>query len=136
MLAAMVLGAEAVQMGSRFVASEEASSHILFKQRVLESKEGDTMLAMKKLMPVRLMKNAFFEKVQEAESNGASAEDMKQLLGRGRAKLGMFEGELEEGELEIGQVSALIKNILPAAEIVKNTWKEFTEALSKPLYQP
>lgn len=136
MLAAMVLGAEGVQMGSRFVASAEASSHPLFKQKVLETKEGDTMLAMKKLMPVRLIRNAFFEKVQQAESRGASAEEIKELLGRGRAKLGMFEGELEEGELEIGQVSALIKDILPAAEIVKNTWKEFTEALSKPLYKP
>jgi enoyl-[acyl-carrier protein] reductase II len=136
MLAAMVLGAEGVQMGSRFVASEEASSHILFKQKILQSKEGDTILAMKKLTPVRLMKNAFFKKVEQAESHGASVEEMKQLLGRGRAKLGMFEGELEEGELEIGQVSALIENILPAAEIVKNTWEEFTEALLKPLYKP
>jgi enoyl-[acyl-carrier protein] reductase II len=136
MLAAMVLGAEGVQMGSRFVASEEASSHILFKQKILQSREGDTMLAMKKLTPVRLMKNAFFKKVEQAESNGASVEEMKQLLGHGRAKLGMFEGELEEGELEIGQVSALIENILPAAEIVKNTWVEFTEALLKPLYKP
>jgi enoyl-[acyl-carrier protein] reductase II len=136
MLAAMVLGAEGVQMGSRFVASEEASSHIHFKQKIVDAKEGDTILAMKKLVPVRLMKNEFFEQVKEAESRGASAEEMKELLGRGRAKRGMFEGELEQGELEIGQASALINNILPAAEIVKNTWKEFTEALSKPLYQP
>jgi enoyl-[acyl-carrier protein] reductase II len=122
-----------VQMGSRFVASEEASSHIHFKQKVVEAKEGDTILIMKKLVPVRLMKNEFFEQVKEAENRGASADEMEQLLGRGRAKRGMFEGELEEGELEIGQASALINNILPAAEIVKSTWKEFAEALSKPL---
>jgi enoyl-[acyl-carrier protein] reductase II len=136
MLAALVLGAEGVQMGSRFVASEEASSHIHFKQKVVEAKEGDTMLAMKKLMPVRLMKNNFFNQVQEAETRGASADEMKLLLGKGRAKRGMFEGKLEEGELEIGQVSALINDILPAREIVQRTWEEFTEALSKPLYQP
>jgi enoyl-[acyl-carrier protein] reductase II len=133
MLAAMVLGAEGVQIGSRFVASEEASSHENFKEQVIRAQEGDTMLTMKQLTPVRLMKNKFFKEVQEAEQRGASAEEMKQLLGKGRAKLGMFEGDLEEGELEIGQVSALIDQVLPAAEIVRNTWNEFTEALSKPL---
>jgi enoyl-[acyl-carrier protein] reductase II len=136
MLAAMVLGAEGVQMGSRFVASEEASSHIHFKEKVIEAKEGDTLLAMKKLMPVRLLKNNFFEQVQQAENLGATAEAIKELLGKGRAKLGMFEGNLEEGELEIGQVSALIHQIRPAADIVRNTWNEFNDALSKPLYQP
>jgi len=136
MLAAMVLGAEGVQVGSRFVASEEASSHIDFKHQVVEAKEGDTLLAMKKLVPVRLMKNNFFEQVQQAESRGATVDEMKQLLGKGRAKLGMFDGNLEEGELEIGQVSALLHKILPADEIVKNIWTEFNEALSKPFYQP
>ncbi len=136
MLAAMVLGAEGVQMGSRFVASEEASSHIHFKKRVIEAIEGDTLLAMKKLMPVRLLRNNFFERVRQAENLGATAEQMKELLGKSRAKLGMFEGNLEEGELEIGQVSALIHQIKPAADIVKDTWNEFNEALSKPLYQP
>ena len=136
MLAAMVLGAEGVQVGSRFVASEEASSHIDFKHQVVEAKEGDTLLAMKKLVPVRLMKNNFFEQVQQAESRGATVDEMKQLLVKGRAKLGMFDGNLEEGELEIGQVSALLHKILPADEIVKNIWTEFNEALSKPFYQP
>ncbi|HLK28801.1 MAG TPA: nitronate monooxygenase [Puia sp.] len=134
MLAAMVLGAEGVQMGSRFVASEEASSHIYFKEKVVQAKEGDTLLAMKKLTPVRLLKNDFFNQVQEAELRGASADEMKELLGKGRARRGMFDGEMEEGELEIGQVSANIHEILPAAEIVKNTWNEFTEALETPLH--
>ncbi len=133
MLAAMVLGAEAVQIGSRFVASGEASSHINFKEAVIHSNEGDTMLALKQLTPVRLMKNNFFNQVQEAEKKCASAEDLKQLLGKGRAKKGMFEGNLEEGELEIGQVSAVIKSIQPAADIVKEIWNEFEKALKQPL---
>lgn len=125
MLAAFALGAEAVQIGSRFVASEEASSHPSFKQAVVESKEGDTMLSLKQLVPVRLLKNQFFQKVYEAESACASTEELKQLLGRGRAKKGMFEGDLNEGELEIGQVSAMIQSIRPAAEIVDEIWNEF-----------
>jgi enoyl-[acyl-carrier protein] reductase II len=133
MLAAMILGAEGVQIGSRFVASEEASSHLNFKQRVIESQEGDTMLMMKQLTPVRLLKNNFFKEVYEAEHRGATVDEMKLLLGRGRAKRGMFEGNLEEGELEIGQVSTLINDILPAAEIVKNIWDEFAKALTTPL---
>jgi enoyl-[acyl-carrier protein] reductase II len=133
MLAVMVMGAEAVQIGSRFVATKEASSHIRYKERIVQSGEGDTMLLMKNLVPVRLLKNAFFRKVAEAENRGASPVEMKELLGRGRAKKGMFEGDLEEGELEIGQVSALINNILPAAEVVKKIWDEFREALAKPL---
>ncbi len=133
MLAAMVLGAEGVQMGSRFVASEEASSHPAFKARVINSEEGDTVLTLKQLTPVRLMKNEFFRKVQEAEQRGATAEELKALLGRARAKKGMFEGDLEEGELEIGQVSALFDRILPAGEIVKKVWEEFTGALSNPI---
>ena len=133
MLAAMVLGAEAVQMGSRFVASLEASSHQNFKDRVLRAQEGDTILTLKQLMPVRMIRNKFFERVQEEESRGATIDELKELLGRGRSKKGMFEGQLEDGELEIGQVSALLDEILPAALIVKNVWEEFTKALSMPL---
>ncbi len=133
MLAAMVLGAEGVQMGSRFVASEEASSHDSFKKVVIDSQEGDTQLTMKQLTPVRLIKNDFFKKIQEAELNGATKEELLTLLGRARAKKGMFEGDLAEGELEIGQVSALLDSILPAQMIVKNVWNEFTEALVNPV---
>mgnify|MGYP003433350932 FL=1 len=133
MLAAMVLGAEGVQMGSRFVASEEASSHINFKNAILSASEGDTKLMMKKLVPVRLMKNHFFEQVQKVEDDGATSETLKELLGRGRAKKGMFEGNLEDGELEIGQASALINNILPAAGIVKNIYREFEQAITNPV---
>ncbi len=133
MLAAMVMGAEGVQMGSRFVASEEASSHMNFKNRVINTKEGDTVLTMKQLVPVRLIKNEFYNRVQEAEWKGASTDELKELLGRARAKKGMFEGDLVEGELEIGQVSALVDRILPAGEIVKNVWNEFEKALSNPV---
>jgi enoyl-[acyl-carrier protein] reductase II len=134
MLAAMVLGAEAVQIGSRFVASEEASAHPNFKQAVIHTKEGDTQLALKKLTPVRLMKNNFFKQVEQAENNCASVEALKQLLGRARAKQGMFEGNMEEGELEIGQVSALLHDIKPAATIVADIWKDFNEALEHPIH--
>jgi len=133
MLAAMVLGAEAVQMGSRFVCSNEASSHMNFKQAVIQSQEGDTMLSLKKVVPVRMLKNAFFQNVQQAELKGASEEDLKTLLGRGRARKGMFEGDLDNGELEIGQVSAIIRDIKPAAEIVQCVWQEFIEALAAPV---
>ncbi|MEC3967031.1 NAD(P)H-dependent flavin oxidoreductase [Flagellimonas halotolerans] len=128
MLAAMVLGADGVQVGSRFVASPEASSHELFKQRVVDAQEGDTQLTLKELAPVRLLKNKFFKDVQQAYAEGASIEDLKNLLGRARAKRGMFEGDMEEGELEIGQVSGLIHNITPAAEIVKELMTEFNQA--------
>jgi enoyl-[acyl-carrier protein] reductase II len=133
MLAAMVLGAEAVQMGSRFVCSEEASSHINFKEAVIKAREGDTMLSLKKIMPVRMMKNQFFKDVQEAEMRGATEDELKQILAKGRSRIGMFEGDLHNGELEIGEVSALIEDILPAADIVRVTWNEFMHALSKPL---
>jgi enoyl-[acyl-carrier protein] reductase II len=132
MLAAMLLGAEGVQVGSRFVASEEATSHAAFKQAVIESAEGSTQLTMKKLVPVRLLKNAFYQIVAEAESRGASAEELARILGRGRAKKGMFEGDLEAGELEIGQVSAMIRKIMPAAEIVREIWQEFQLAMQHP----
>lgn len=134
-LAAMVLGAEGVQMGSRFVASKEASSHINFKQAVIHAAEGETFLSLKKLTPVRLMRNRFFQQIQEAEARGAGEEELKQLLGRARAKKGMFEGDLNEGELEIGQVSALLDDILPAATIVENVWKEFLDATKHPFKQ-
>ena len=133
MLAAMVLGADGVQVGSRFVASDEASSHQNFKNLVITSGEGDTYLSLKQLTPVRLMKNHFFEQVQEAEKKCASTEALEQLLGKGRAKRGMFEGNLDEGELEIGQVSAIIKNIKPAAEIVQEMYKEYEDALRQPV---
>jgi enoyl-[acyl-carrier protein] reductase II len=133
MLAAMVLGADGVQVGSRFVASNEASSHQSFKDLVITSTEGDTHLSLKQLTPVRLLKNDFFNRVQEAEGNCASTEELQKLLGRGRAKLGMFEGNLAEGELEIGQVSAIIKTIKPAAEIVQEMYKEYSAALKQPV---
>ena len=133
MLAAMVLGADGVQIGSRFVASHEASSHANFKNLVINSQEGDTHLSLKQLTPVRLLKNGFFNQVQEAEKNCASTEELNKLLGRGRAKRGMFEGDTEEGELEIGQVSAIIKEIKPAAEIVQEIYEEYSAALKQPL---
>jgi enoyl-[acyl-carrier protein] reductase II len=133
MLAAMVLGAEGVQMGSRFVATPEASSHMAFKEAVVAAGEGDTLLSLKSLTPVRLLKNKFFREVQEAESSGATSAELEDLLGRARAKRGMFEGDLDEGELEIGQVSALIHSIKPAAEVVAEIWDEFSAALQRPL---
>jgi enoyl-[acyl-carrier protein] reductase II len=125
MAAAFALGAEGVQCGSRFVATPEASSHANFKQAVVQAKEGDTILALKKITPVRMIKNQFYESVKAAEDRGADIEELKTLLGRSRAKKGMFEGQLAEGELEIGQVSALIHAIKPAAEVVKDIWEEF-----------
>lgn len=133
MLASMVLGAAGVQIGSRFVASEEASSHINFKQAVIAANEGDTQLSLKQLNPVRLLKNDFFTQVQQAEQHCASVDELQKLLGRGRAKSGMFEGDLEKGELEIGQVSALIQSIQPAAAIVNEIWNEFTKAVEQPV---
>jgi enoyl-[acyl-carrier protein] reductase II len=131
-LAAMIMGAEGVQMGTRFVASEEASAHLNFKKMVIESSEGDTMLSLKSIVPVRLLKNGFYRKIFEAEQNGADNATLSEILGRGRAKKGMFEGDLEEGELEIGQVSAIVKSIQPAAEIVAEVWKEFEAAMQNP----
>jgi len=125
MLAAMVLGADGVQVGSRFVASEEASNHMNFKEVVVNAKEGDTQLTLKELAPVRLVKNKFYNEVQKAYADGATNEELKTLLGRGRAKKGMFLGDLEDGELEIGQVSALIHDIKPAGEIIKEMMSEF-----------
>ena len=131
MLAAEVLGAEGVQVGSRFAASVESSAHQNFKQRIIETSEGDTMLTMKQLTPVRLIRNKFFQQVAEAEQRGASAEELKQLLGRARAKKGIFEGDLEEGELEIGQVAAAIRDIKPAGDILEEIWRDYNAKKKK-----
>jgi len=128
MLAAFALGAEGVQMGTRFAASEESSAHERFKQKITELKEGETLLSMKKLVPVRLAKNKFFNDVFHAENQGATKEELSELLGRGRAKKGMFEGDLDEGELEIGQVSAMIDSVLPAGKIIEHIIEEFNLA--------
>jgi enoyl-[acyl-carrier protein] reductase II len=128
MLAAMVLGADGVQIGSRYVCTPEASSHAAFKQKIMEAQEGETELSLKQLTPVRLIKNEFYQQVKTAEANGASVDELNALLGRGRAKLGMFEGDMVQGELEIGQVSAMIKNILPAGELTQQIWQEFVKA--------
>lgn len=128
MLAVMVLGADGVQVGSRFVASNEASSHPLFKQKVVEAGEGATQLTLKELAPVRLIKNKFYSDIQKAYADCATVEELKSLLGRARAKKGMFEGDLEEGELEIGQVAAIIHEIKPAAQIVVDMMEEFNQA--------
>lgn len=125
MLAAMALGADAVQIGSRFAASEESSMHTNFKNKIIQLSEGDTQLSLKRLAPVRLIKNAFYKRIQEAEDKGTTIEELTSILGRARAKKGMFEGDLEEGELEIGQVSAMIKEIKPVKEIIKDILTEF-----------
>jgi len=128
MLAAMVLGADGVQVGSRFVASEEASSHRAFKQMVVDAKEGDTQLTLKELAPVRMLKNKFFESVMQLYTTNPSKEDLVKHLGRARAKRGMFEGDMEEGELEIGQIAGLIHDIKPATQILKDMVDEFEKA--------
>ena len=125
MMAAMILGAEGVQMGSRFVCTHEASSHLNFKNSILNAKEGDTELMLKKLTPVRLLKNEFYNQVKSAEDHCESVEFLKEILGKARAKKGMFEGNLVDGELEIGQVSSMMQNIISAKEVVDNTWNEF-----------
>lgn len=129
MLAAMALGADGVQIGTRFVASHESSGHRAFKDKIIESVDGDTGLVLKRLLPVRLLKNRFLEQVREVENRCEPRESLEQLLGRGRPKRGMFEGDLDEGELEIGQVSAYIHDIKPAGQIVKDIWKEFNQAI-------
>lgn len=128
MLAAMILGADGVQIGSRFVASNEASSHPAFKQKVVDAAEGDTQLTLKELAPVRLLKNKFYNDIQNLYNQGASPDQLRDLLGRARAKRGMFEGDLEEGELEIGQVASLIHDIKPAATIMSDILAEFHQA--------
>lgn len=130
MAAAFALGAEGVQVGSRFVATPESSGHLNFKNAVVQAGEGDTSLTLKQLTPVRLIKNKFFNMVEEAQKRGASVDELAALLGRARAKKGMFEGDLEEGELEIGQVSGSITEIKPAAEVVAEIYDEFKQTLN------
>lgn len=125
MAAAFCLGAEGVQVGSRFAASEESSAHISFKEQIIQAKEGSTQLTLKEITPVRLLKNAFFDQVEGVYEQGGSVEELKELLGRGRAKKGMFEGDLEEGELEIGQISARLNHIEKAGDIVNSMMLEF-----------
>lgn len=127
-LAAMVLGADAVQIGTRFVASEEASSHINFKNEVVRAQEGDTKLTLKELAPVRMLKNKFYQDIESLYAKSPTKEELQELLGRARAKKGMFEGDLDEGELEIGQISGLIKDILPARKIMETLLAEFNAA--------
>lgn len=131
MLAAMTLGADGVQLGSRFAASEESSAHRLFKQAIIDAQEGDTVLTLKELAPVRLIKNKFYEQVAQLYTTAPTPDQLKNLLGRARAKKGMFEGDLDEGELEIGQISGLINDIKPAAQIVADIIKEYTEVKSE-----
>ena len=125
MLAAIALGADAVQIGSRFIASNECSAHINFKNKVVSSDEGETDLTLKELTAVRLMKNKFYDQIQDAYANNASKDDLRLLLGRGRAKKGMFEGDLDDGELEVGQVSAMINKIISVEEIIKEIIEEY-----------
>jgi enoyl-[acyl-carrier protein] reductase II len=131
MLAAFALGAEGVQIGTRFVASEESSAHPAFKAKVISLKEGETELVLKQLAPVRMVKNEFYLQVKQAEMRGASIEELRTLLGRGRAKKGMFEGDMTEGELEIGQIAALVDVIKPAAQIVDEIWQEFRQEFDR-----
>jgi enoyl-[acyl-carrier protein] reductase II len=131
MLAAMTLGAHGVQIGSRFVASTESSAHEAFKNLVVSAQEGSTKLTLKELTPVRLLKNKFFNELMELYKNNPTSDELKAHLGRGRAKKGMFEGDLDEGELEIGQIAAVIDDILPVSEIVKNLVKEFNSVAAE-----
>lgn len=131
MLAAEVLGADGVQVGSRFAVSVESSAHENFKKKVTASNEGDTVLTLKQLTPVRLIKNRFYEQVQQLEQRGASKEELASLLGRGRSKLGIFEGDMNEGELEIGQVAATVRETKPAAEILHEIWEEYSDLKKK-----
>jgi enoyl-[acyl-carrier protein] reductase II len=135
MAAAFALGADAVQIGSRFAATIESSAHSQFKQRIVDAGDSDTMLAMKKVVPVRLIKNSFFEKIKEAENRCATAEELKEILGKRRAKAGIFEGDLIEGELEIGQISGLIQDIPSASELFDRLVTDYNKTLHslKPL---
>jgi len=131
MLAAFALGADAVQIGSAFAVAEESSAHPAFKNKIISSAEGDTKLAMKKLVPVRLLKNEFAEAVAQAEADGAGRAQLMELLGKARAKLGMFEGDIENGELEIGQISAMLREIKPAKQILEEIWEEYNAGLKR-----
>lgn len=129
MLAAFALGADAVQIGSAFAIAEESSAHPEFKNKIISSAEGDTKLAMKKLVPVRLLKNEFADAIAQAEAEGADRNTLMELLGRARAKLGMFEGDMDNGELEIGQISAMLNEIKPAKQILEDIWAEYLSGL-------
>jgi len=129
MLAALILGADGVQVGSAFAVAEESSAHLLFKEKVISMEEGDTILCLKKLAPVRLAKNSLYEKIAEAEQRGASAEELTTILGKGRSKIGIFEGDMVEGELEIGQVSALLKEVKPVSAIFSDLLRGYQSAL-------
>lgn len=131
MLAAFALGADGVQIGSAFAIAEESSAHPAFKNKIVGALEGDTKLAMKKLVPVRLLKNEFADAIAQAEANGADSNELLQLLGRARAKLGMFQGDMENGELEIGQVSAMLQEIKPAKQILEEIWEAYREGLKR-----
>ena len=131
MLAAIALGAEGVQIGSRFAAAEESSAHPAFKQKIVEAKDGDTFLTLKKLVPVRLIRNKFFSEVEALQDRGAAADELSQLLGHGRSRKGMFEGDTEEGELEIGQVAGLIRSVKPASQIVDEIVREYNAAINQ-----
>ncbi|PWS27269.1 nitronate monooxygenase [Pedobacter yonginense] len=131
MLAAIALGADAVQIGSAFAVAEESSAHPAFKDKIIASVEGDTKLAMKKLVPVRLLKNEFADAVSQAEAAGADRSQLMELLGKARAKLGMFEGDMDNGELEIGQISAMLNEIKPAKQILEDIWAEYCAGLAK-----
>jgi enoyl-[acyl-carrier protein] reductase II len=130
MLAAKILGADAVQIGSRFAASTESSAHENFKRKITDTNEGGTVLTLKQLTPVRLIKNKFYDDIRNAEEKGASVEELKSLLGKGRSRKGIFEGELNEGELEIGQIAATIKEIKPAGEILKEIWEDYEKSIA------
>jgi enoyl-[acyl-carrier protein] reductase II len=130
MLAARILGAEGVQIGSRFIATHESSAHEAFKSMILNAEEGDTKLTLKELTPVRLLNNPFYQEIVRHYENNASPEELAKLLGRGRAKKGMFEGDLEHGELEVGQVSSMIRTIQPAGDVVREIWQEYQDALN------
>lgn len=129
MLAAMILGAEGVQIGSRFIATPESSAHEAFKSMILNAEEGDTKLTLKELTPVRLLNNPFYQEIVRHYEKNASAEELAALLGRGRAKKGMFEGDLEQGELEVGQISSMIRAIKPAGDVVREIWQEYSHEL-------
>ncbi len=131
MLSAMILGADGVQIGSRFIASNECSAHINFKNKIIESDDGCTDLTLKELTPVRLIKNYFYNQIQDAYKNNATTEELKNLLGKGRAKLGMFEGDIKEGELEVGQISSLIDRILPVNDIMNEIISEYKDTYSR-----
>ena len=131
MLATMALGADGVQIGTRFVCSDESSAHPEYKKKVSSLNEGDTKLSMKKVVPVRLIKNEFYKHIQQAEDKGADASELMTILGRARAKRGMFEGDMAEGELEIGQIAAMVRDIIPAADIVHEIWNEFLETKNR-----